>query len=192
MEALVTQNRSYRRFDSSVAITPETLRALVELARLSASGRNAQPLKYLLSCTPEQNALIFQHLAWAAYLKDWPGPAEGERPTAYIVVLGDKQISQTFGIDPGLAIQNILLGAVERGLGGCILGSVRREELRQALALPERYEILYVVALGKPAEMVVVEPVGPDGDTRYWRDAAGVHHVPKRALDEIILAWPGG
>lgn len=192
MEALVACNRSYRRFDQSVAITPETLRALVELARLSASGRNAQPLKYLLACTPEQNALIFQHLAWAAYLKDWPGPAEGERPTAYIVVLGDKQISPTFGIDPGLAIQNILLGAVERGLGGCILGSVRREELRQALALPERYEILYVVALGKPAEMVVVEPVGPDGDTRYWRDAAGVHHVPKRALDEIILAWPGG
>lgn len=191
MEALVTQNRSYRRFDSSVAITPETLRALVELARLSASGRNAQPLKYLLSCTPEQNALIFQHLAWAAYLKDWPGPAEGERPTAYIVVLGDKQISQTFGIDPGLAIQNILLGAVERGLGGCILGSVRREELRQALALPERYEILYVVALGKPAETVVVEPLGSDGDIKYWRDAAGVHHVPKRALEELILEWPG-
>ncbi len=191
MEALVTCNRSYRRFDQSVAITPETLRALVELARLSASGRNAQPLKYLLACTPEQNALIFGHLAWAAYLKDWPGPAEGERPTAYIVVLGDKQISPTFGIDPGLAIQNILLGAVERGLGGCILGSVRREELRQVLGLPEQYEILYVVALGKPAETVVVEPLGPDGDIKYWRDAAGVHHVPKRALDEIILAWPG-
>lgn len=188
---LVARNRSYRRFDSSVAIPLETLRALVELARLSASGRNAQPLKYLLSYTPEQNALIFQHLAWAAYLKDWPGPAEGERPTAYIVVLGDKQISQTFGIDPGLAIQNILLGAVERGLGGCILGSVRREELRQALTLPERYEILYVVALGQPAETVVVEPLGPEGDIKYWRDAAGVHHVPKRALDEIVLEWPG-
>jgi nitroreductase len=122
-------------------------------------------------------------------LKDWPGPVEGERPAAYIVVLADPRASQAYiGVDHGLAIQNILLGAVERGLGGCIIASVQRERLRQTLAIPEGYELLAVVALGAPKETVVVEPVGPDGDIKYWRDAAGVHHVPKRSLDELILA----
>lgn len=185
---LILKNRSYRRFYQEVAIQPETLRELVDLARLSASAGNLQPLKYILSCDPQKNAVIFSHLAWAAYLKDWPGPAEGERPSAYIVVLGDKEINQSFiGYDSGIAIQGILLGAAEKGLGGCIIGSVQREELRKALGMPLRYEILIVVALGKPREKVVIETVGPAGDIKYWRDAEGVHHVPKRNLDVIII-----
>ncbi|MEW6326498.1 MAG: nitroreductase family protein [Thermodesulfobacteriota bacterium] len=186
---LILKNRSYRRFYQEVAIQPETLGELVDLARLSASAGNLQPLKYILSCDPQKNALIFSHLAWAAYLKDWPGPAEGERPSAYIVVLGDKDTNLSFvAYDTGIAIQSILLGAVEKGLGGCIIGSVQRKGLRKALGIPSRYEILLVVALGKPGEKVVIETVGPDGDIKYWRDAEDVHHVPKRHLDDIILS----
>jgi nitroreductase len=186
---LILKNRSYRRFYQEVAIGHETLRELVDLARLSASAGNLQPLKYILSCDPQKNALIFSHLAWAAYLKDWPGPAEGERPSAYIVVLGDKEINQSFvGYDSGIAVQSILLGAAEKGLGGCIIGSVQREELRKAIGILPRYEILLVVALGKPIEKVVIEAIGPDGDIKYWRDAEGVHHVPKRHLDDIIIS----
>ena len=159
----------------------------MDLARLSASAANRQPLKYILSCDPKRNVLIFPHLAWAGYLKDWGGPQEGERPSAYIIILGDKEISRSFGCDHGIAAQSILLGAVERGLGGCIIGSIRREKLRQALQIPDRYEILLVLALGKPKEKVVIETLGPDGDIRYWRDKEGVHHVPKRSLDEIII-----
>lgn len=186
-QELVRRNRSYRRFDESVRITAETLRELVGLARLTPSATNAQPLKYILSADPEKNARIFGCLAWAAALKDWKGPQEGERPAAYIVVLGDTKISAHIDCDHGIACQTILLGAVERGLGGCILGAVNRDRLRQELQIPERYKILLVVALGKPAEKVVLETVGPDGDFRYWRDAEDVHHVPKRALDEIIV-----
>jgi len=185
---LVLKNRSYRRFHQEVAIDRETLRELVDLARCSASAANRQPLKYILSCEPEKNALIFKHLSWAAALKDWPGPAEGERPSAYIIILGDTEISKSFGVDPGIAAQNILLGAVERGLGGCMLGAIQRDGLRQDLNIPARYEILLVVALGRPKEKVVLETVGPDGDTSYWRDSDGVHHVPKRALDDIIIS----
>lgn len=144
-------------------------------------------MKYRLVCESETNSQVFAQLAWAGYLKDWPGPAEGERPAAYIVVLGDTEIRQVFGIDPGIAAQSILLGATERGLGGCILGSVKKEPLRAALKIPERYEILYVIALGWPRERVMLEEVAPDGSIQYWRDADGVHHVPKRSLDEIIL-----
>jgi len=187
LKELVLKNRSYRRFHQGVPVELETLRELVDLARNSASGANKQPLKYILSCEPEKNAVIFPQLGWAAYLKDWPGPVEGERPSAYIVILGDKNIKESFGPDHGIAAQSILLGATERGLGGCIIATIRKENLRQALNIPEHCEILLVLALGVPEETVVLEVVGPDGDIKYWRDEQGVHHVPKRSLDEIIL-----
>lgn len=188
---LVLKNRSYRRFYEDEAISMETLRELVDLARQTASATNRQPLKYLLSCDRTTNAAIFSTLAWAGYLTDWPGPAEGERPSAYIVVLGDKEISGSFGIDHGIAMQTILLGATERGLGGCMLGAIKRELLRDLLEIPVRYEILNVVALGTPKETVVLEEVGADGDIRYWRDERQVHHVPKRRLAEIIVGEKG-
>lgn len=185
---LVINNRSYRRFHQEVAIEMETLRELVDLARLSASAANKQPLKYILSCHPQKNALIFPHLDWAGYLKDWPGPSEKERPSAYIIVLGDTEISQSFGCDHGIAAQSILLGATEKGLGGCMIASVQRDGLCQALGIPPRYEILLVLALGKPKETVVIDTVGPAGDIKYWRDSEGTHHVPKRLLDDIIIS----
>lgn len=184
---LIEKNRSYRRFYQEVAVDRSTLRELVDLARLSASGSNKQPLKYLLACDPDTDALIFPHLAWAGLLKEWGGPADGERPSAYVVILGDTTIASSFGLDHGIAAQSLLLGATERGLGGCMIASIQKEGLRAALAIPARYEILLVLALGKPRETVSIDPVGPDGDTRYWRDTDGVHHVPKRSLDELIV-----
>jgi len=187
LKDLVLKNRSYRRFYQEVSIELETLRELVDLARLSASAMNLQPLKYVLSCESQKNALIFSHLGWAGYLKDWPGPVEGERPSAYIIVLGDTEISRSFGCDHGIAAQSILLGATERGLGGCMIATVKRQELSQALGIAPRYEILLVIALGKPKETVVIDKVDPNGDAKYWRDSQGVHHVPKRALGGIII-----
>ena len=184
---LIARSRSCRRFDESFTVERSTLEELVELARLSPSAANLQPLKYILSADPETNAAIFPHLAWAGYLKDWPGPAEGERPTAYIVVLGDTEISRNVGCDHGIAAQSILLGAAEKGLAGCMIGLVARDKLRETLHIPAPYEILLVLALGKPAEKIVVDPVGEKDDIKYWRDAEGVHHVPKRSLQELIV-----
>ena len=184
---LVIENRTCRRFHQEVAIELETLRELVDLARLSASASNRQPLKYILSCDPQKNALIFPCLGWAGALKDWPGPPEGERPSAYIIVLGDTEIAKSFFCDHGIAAQSIFLGAREKGLGGCIHASVKRDELSKALGISPRYEILLVLALGKPKEKVVLETIGPDGDFNYWRDSDNVHHVPKRRLDDIII-----
>lgn len=184
---LIVKNRSYRRFHQESAVDRQTLRELIDLARLSPSAANLQPLRYILSCEPEKNALIFPHLGWAGYLKGWPGPADGERPSAYIIILGDTKVSKSFGCDHGIAAQSILLGAAEKGLGGCMIGTVQREELRNALDIPARYEILLVLALGKPREVVVIEAVDNTGDIKYWRDSQGTHHVPKRPLDDIIL-----
>ena len=184
---LVLKTRSYRRFYQDHPVELETLKELVDLARQSASGSNRQPLKYVLSCDAEQNAAIFPLTRWAGALPDWPGPSEGERPAAYILILCDTEISKSAGVDHGIAAQSIMLGATEKGLGGCMIGSIERSKLRELLEIPERYGLLLLLALGKPKESVVLEPLGPDGDTRYHRDAQGVHHVPKRSLEEIII-----
>jgi nitroreductase len=186
IEDLVLKNRSFRRFDESVTVDEKTLKELVDLARCSATAANRQPLKFMLSTERERNALIFKTVGFARQLS-WQGPVEGERPAAYIIILGDTEISQNFGCDHGIAAQSILLGAVERGLGGVMLGSANKDNLRAALKIPAKYEILLVLAMGKPREIVVLETVGADGKTTYWRDDKGVHHVPKRALEDLIV-----
>jgi nitroreductase len=184
---LVYENRSYRRFYQNEKIPMETLEELIDLARHSACAGNFQSLKYILSCDPRINELIFKKLGWAGYLKDWKGPTEGEKPAAYVVLLGDTSIRKDFSCDHGIACQSILLGAVEKGLGGCILGSINRDGLRKDLSIDDKFQILLVVALGKPHEKVKVEYIEAGGDIKYWRDESSVHHVPKRSLQEIIV-----
>jgi nitroreductase len=186
MQELVTRSRSYRRFQQEKPISRETLMELVELARLSPSAGNKQPLKYVLSFTPARNEIICACLTWAAYLKDWKGPAEGEKPAAYILILGDNEIAETIPWDHGIAAQTMALGAAEKDLRGCILASIDREKLREGLKIPPRYQILLVLALGYPNETIILEEM-KGGDVKYWRDEKDFHHVPKRALKELIV-----
>jgi nitroreductase len=186
LREIVAITRSYRRFDQSVSISYKVLEQLIDLARLSASGANRQPLKYLIYNTPEDCAKVFPSVVWAAYLRDWDGPAEGERPSAYIIILGDKTLAEGFGVDHGIAAQSIMLGATEEGFGGCMIASIRRELLRNELHIPDRFEILLILALGKPVENVIIDRI-KDGDIKYWRDSEQNHHVPKRSLDELII-----
>jgi nitroreductase len=183
---LVTKTRTCRRFDELYNIEYKTLEQLVGLARLSASGANRQPLKFLIFNTPGECKRVFPYTAWAGYLKNWPGPEPGERPSAYITILGDTSISESFGVDHGIASQSIMLGATEAGIGGCIIGSINREEFRKEFNIPLKFEILLILALGKPVETVVVEEL-TNGNVIYWRDNDKTHHVPKRNLDELIL-----
>jgi nitroreductase len=188
LKALILKNRSYRRFDQSEIFPMRLLRAMVEAARLSASARNMQPLKYMLFNDSDSCSKIFPALAWAGYLKDWPGPEDGERPSAYIVQLGDLELTDDWWCDDGIAAQSMLLTAVEEGFGGCIIGSVQRERLRDILGIPDRYKIIQVLALGKPVEEIVIDEM-TNGDIKYWRDGKETHHVPKRALDELIVRF---
>ena len=178
---LVLKNRSYRRFYQDVTMELETLRELVNLARLSASGSNRQALKYILSNDPHRNSLIFKNITLAG------NPGEDEAPTAYIVILGDKTISSTFGCDCGIAAQSILLGAVEKGFGGCMVGLIKRENLAKALKIPPQLEILLLLLQGKPKEAPVIESTFKDGTNMSWVDDEGVRHVPKRSLDDIAV-----
>ena len=188
VKELVKRNRSYRRFNEERSIDEPTLRDLLDLARLTPSAMNRQPLKYILSCGAETNARIFATLSWACSLKDWDGPQEGERPAAYIVVLVDKELNPNAGNDIGIAAQTILLGAVEKGLGGCMLGAIGRPALKKALDIPEGLDIGLVIALGEPVEKVVLEDAEPGSPVTYYRDPDMTHHVPKRTATEIIVA----
>lgn len=188
LKDLVLKNRSYRRFFEDERICELTLRELVDTARNTAASVNFQVLKYKLVNQPEENKRVFENLAWAGLLKDWKGPEEGERPSAYIIVLCDKSISLSKPIDVGIAAQTILLGAAEKGLGGCMFGSIRRENLAKEFSIDlERFLIELVIALGKPKETVKLVSLPENGSTAYYRDKDGVHYVPKRSLDEIIL-----
>lgn len=187
IKELIIKNRTYRRFHQEEIITRDSLVELIDLARLSSSGANMQSLKYILSFDQEKNSRIFPYLRWAGYLSDWDGPIEGERPSAYIIMLGDKEISSNHFWDHGIACQSILLGACEKELGGCMFGSIDREGLTKVLKIPDRYELILAIALGKPKETVVLEKVKEPKNIKYWRDENGVHHVPKREIQDIIV-----
>jgi nitroreductase len=188
LKELIVKTRTYRRFDESHKIDNKSLESFIELARLSPSGANKQPLKFLYYNSGETCGKIFPYLAWAGYLTDWPGPEKGERPTSYIIILGDKSISEIFGVDHGIAAHSILLGASDAGLGGCIIGSIKRDELADELSIPDNFEILLVLAIGKPVENVIIEDI-KNNDVKYWRDNNKNHHVPKRSLDELIVKF---
>jgi len=185
---LVSKNRSYRRFYENVRIPKSDLIDLIELARLSPSAKNLQNFKYHVAFEEELCDQIFPLTAWAGYLKDWKGPEKGERPTAYITVLHDTNISDNRWTDQGISTQSILLGAVEKGYGGCIIASVKRNELHRLLKLPEHLEIVYIIALGKPKEIIQIDEI-EDNDHKYWRDNEEIHHVPKRRIEEILINY---
>jgi nitroreductase len=184
---LVSKTRSIHRYDESVKVNQATLREIVDLARLSPSSTNLQALKFKLITEPSKVNGVFETVRFAGYLKDWAGPQPGERPTAYIIILGDLNIKRQFDIDAGIAAQSMLLGLTDLGLGGCMMGSFNRDQLTELLYLEPTFEIVLVLAVGKPAEKVVIELMKPGGDVKYYRDAQDVHHVPKRSLDELIV-----
>jgi nitroreductase len=186
LKELFLKTRTYRRFDENQKIDTALLENLVDFARLSPTGGNRQPLKFLIYNKQEDCEKIFPSLAWAAYLTEWQGPEKGERPSAYIIILGDKTLSDNFGVDHGIAAHSILLGAVNEGLGGCIIASVKRDELATDLRIADKYEILFVLAIGKPVENIIINEI-KDNEVKYWRDDNGNHHVPKRNLKDLIL-----
>lgn len=191
LKNLALKNRSYRRFDNSVAIPMATLEELVDLAGICPSAANKQPLRFILSTSPQDNAAIFDCLKWAAYLKDWDGPAPTERPSAYIIMLNTAKDWDFAKFDLGIMAQTMLLGAVEKGLGGCMVGAIDRDKLRMHFALLPEIEIGLVLALGKPVEDVRIVEMPSDGSVKYYRDEAGVHYVPKRSRSELVLQKTG-
>lgn len=183
VESAIIGRRSIRRF-KQIPIPLEFLKKLVNAARLAPSGANLQPLEYIVINDQKLCDKIFPALRWAGYIKPEWKPDKEERPTAYIVILVKKGISQFSDIDVGLAAENIMILAYSYGIGSCMLGNIDRDFLRDILNIPPEYHIHSVIALGFPAEKSVAEDA--EDSIRYWRDKDGVMHVPKRKLENIL------
>ena len=187
---LIAATRTVRRFQEDRSVSRNTLLELVDLARMGGSARNGQPLKYQIITENSLRAALFPLLGWAGYLPDWKGPAPGERPPAYVLCLLERKWlkgpESEAHFDLGIASQNLLLGAAALGIFGCRIGSFS-SKIHDVVDLDPGCKVLLVLALGYPAEQVVLEEVGADGDVRYWRDTEQVHHVPKRRLADILV-----
>jgi nitroreductase len=184
---MVKKNRSYRVYHEDKQIPTDTLMEFVENARLIPSLLNLQPLKYYIADYDKRD-LVFPYLKWASYLTDWDGPKEGERPAAYIIILSDKNILPTVKVDHGIAGQTILLNAVSKDMGGCMIANINKEGLAQSLNIPDNYTIELVIALGFPKEKIVLKEINPGDDMKYYRDSEGTHYVPKRKLTDIVIS----
>ena len=190
MQEIIAKTRTFRRFIQKERISLTTLEELIDLARLGGSARNGQPWQYMPINTPELCAKVFPYLGWAGYLTDWKGPVEGERPSAYILCLLNKQwlkgSESEAQFDLGVATQNLLLGAMEKRIGGCRIGAFN-PQLASLFVMPDHLQLSLVIALGKPRETVILEECKNDEDIRYWRDEHGIHHVPKRTLESCLV-----
>jgi len=187
LKDLVKKARSYRRYDNSFEVSDEILLDLIDTARLTPSAANRQPIKYLVSNKKIHNDKIFPCLGWAGYLQEWTGPTTKEQPTAYIILFTDTQFSPHLSFDPGIVAQTIMLAAAEKGIGACMIASVDKNKLKKIVNLSIEYEILLVIALGKPNESIIIEDVGEDGSIKYWRDEKSNHFVPKRKLQDVFF-----
>lgn len=185
---LVTGARTCRRFREAEGMPAGTLDWLIECARVTPCGGNAQALRFAVVESPEACAAVFPALKWAGMLTDWDGPEAGERPTGYVAILGEAGTrAKLNAIDAGIVAQTIQLAAYTRDLGCCIFLSFDPRKIREVLGIPENLEPLLVLALGFQKEVRRVETVGADGSVKYWRDAQGVHHVPKRPLEDLLI-----
>lgn len=187
---LVTKNRSYRGYDESRKITEEELLDMVDCARLTASSINIQPLKYYLAWEKEEVDRIQAMTAWARALPQMTLPHDGMHPTAFIIVCQDTQVAPNtdrFLKDVGIVSQTILLAAAEKGLGGCMIGNFKPDQVSQELQLEDHLKPLLILAIGKPAEMIILQDVDDGESMKYYRDENDVHYVPKRKLQDIII-----
>ena len=182
----ILKTRSYRRFDSKRAVTESELREMVDAARLSGSAANRQRVRFVLVNDKPTCDRLFTNVAFAGYLKEWAGPTESERPTAYIVMMcKEETIDVSLAIDMGIYAEAMLLTATALGLGGCMIRSFKKAEV-EAILSRDGYNAAFVIALGKPAEHVYITDV-KDGDIKYYRDENDDHAVPKYSLDELII-----
>ncbi len=181
---VISKRRSIRRF-KEIPIPREVLENCVDAARLAPSAANLQPLEYVAVDDEPLLPQVFSTLKWAAYISPEGTPPEGKRPKAYITIVKNRDIGIPQSVyDVGGAMENIILVALEKGIGSCALASIDRDKLREILNIPDNYETLLVLALGYPDENPVTEPF--DGSVKYWKDENGVLHVPKRKLDSVL------
>ncbi|HZK21134.1 MAG TPA: nitroreductase family protein [Oscillospiraceae bacterium] len=183
---LVHKTRSYRNFDPSVKYSSKEMEEIINLCRFTPSTANKQSVKFAYACDEKLCEKVFPLLRWAGYLSDKP-PYNGNVPSAYILLCYDLNISKDpIEIDVGICAQTIVLGAMEKGIGACMIGSFDKKEMSKIFGLSDNLYPRLIIALGEPNEKIVITDLTGE-DIKYYRDEEKTHYVPKRTLDEIII-----
>lgn len=186
LEEIIYKRRTIRRFKQD-PIPLELLKKLIDYARIAPVARNIQALEFIIVHKADKREKLFPLVKWAASLpEEQRTPEKGREPTAYIIVLLNTKIKNAYvDYDVGAAVENILLGAVNFGIGCCWMGNINVKGIRKLLEIPEYYTIKHVISLGYPDEESIIEPY--KDSFNYWKDNEGKLHVPKRNLDDIIF-----
>jgi len=175
----IKKRRSIRRYKDK-QVPRSVLKKCVNAGRLSPSGANIQPLKFIT--VTKKLETVFEHTNWAGYL-DW-NPSKEEMPRGYVAITKEKGTG--IETDAGIAAHSICLTALSEGLGSCILGALDKDELEEILPIPDDYELKLMVALGYPAESPRV--VESEDTVEYYRENEKLH-VPKKPLDDVWIEW---
>lgn len=190
---LIRKTRSCRRFDNSQKISREKFLELINYARLSGSSGNLQPLRFAVCTSQNSVRKISRSMIWGFFYDDTSAPADEFLPAGFIVIAGDKRVRKDFGIDAGIALQSIMLGAAFQNLAGCAFASWDDKTVRKYVKLSDDHEIVLLVAIGKPSQEILLEELAPGNEnptqqtTKYFLDESEKHHVPKLALADILL-----
>jgi hypothetical protein len=127
---------------------------------------------------------VTENVKMGALLPELHLPMPGTEPPAYIIICTTVPECKRVQVDAGIAVQSMLLKAVEMGLNGLAIGSFHKGNILRELELP--YEPLMVVAIGKGIEKIELTPIAPEESHAYYRKN-GVHYVPKIALKDLIV-----
>lgn len=185
---LVKATRSFRNFDPTYRISDEIMVSLVELCRYTPSTANSQSIKFAYANSENLCEKIFPMLGWAGYIKENKPPYDGNVPTGYILVCFDTDVANEIEIDAGICAQTIVLGAMDMGIGACMIGSFDKQKATELFNLPSNIKPRLMIALGRPKETVEIVDI-KDGDVKYYRDGKFKHFVPKRTTDELIIDY---
>lgn len=183
---LVKATRSFRNFDPSYRLSDDLMTGLIELCRYTPSTANSQSIKFAYACSEEACVKVFPMLGWAGYIKENKPPYDGNVPAGYILICFDTDISPEIEIDAGICAQTIVLGAMDMGIGACMIGSFDKKKASELFNLPSNIKPRLMIALGRPKETVEIVDI-KDGDVRYYRDGKEKHFVPKRTVSELTL-----
>ena len=124
-------------------IDQETIKQIIEAARLTGSSRNTQNWDFVVV---QQRANLQKLGGLAAH-----GPYIAQAALAIAVVVPE---NQTGYIDGTRATQDMMLTAWAAGIGSNWVGNVNTTEIKTMLNIPQERMVLTIIPFGYPAQKV--------------------------------------